>query len=227
MAPAMDSLEKVSANLRDTSIKGAPTVRLGTPLDYFHEVGFEKLKASEFRLQVELGETDTMIDSLSRGKLDVVIATQQIARANIDYSKIEQEDFSLVASPDVVLPQKLRKTSGQKEQIERFLLNQEWISYSAELPIIRRFWHVTFNQRPNIQTVMVVPSLMPIRKAVESGMGISVLPRYICSQSLQAGRLNILWQPKEPLVNDLWVATRKIDRNRPEIAQFITLLRQN
>ena len=34
MAPSMDSLEKVSITLRDTSIKKIPTLRLGIPLDY-------------------------------------------------------------------------------------------------------------------------------------------------------------------------------------------------
>ncbi|MCG7985314.1 MAG: LysR family transcriptional regulator [Candidatus Thiodiazotropha lotti] len=227
MAPAMDSLEKVSTSLRDTSIEGIPTIRLGTPLDYFHEVGFEKLKGSQFRLQVELGDTGTMIENLSRGKLDVVIATQQIAGANVDYTKIEQEVFCLVAPPGVTLPRKPRKSSAQKDKIEHFLMELPWISYSVELPIIRRFWHVAFKRRPNVEPAMVIPSLLLIRKAVEFGFGVSVLPRYICKEPLEAGRLNILWQPNEPMVNDLWVATRKIDRNKPEIGQFIELMGYN
>lgn len=227
MAPAMDNLEKVSANLRDTSITEVPTVRLGTPLDYFHDVGFEKLKSARLQLQVELGDTAKMIDSLSRGKLDAVIATQQIDGANIDYTKIDQEDFCLVASPEVILPVNLKKTTNQLNEIEHFLMERKWISYSVELPIIRRFWYSAFRRRPNIEPAVVVPSLLLIRKAVELGLGVSVLPRYICSRSITAGRLTVLWEPKEAVVNDLWVATRKIDRNKSRIEQFIALMRQN
>jgi DNA-binding transcriptional LysR family regulator len=72
---------------------------------------------------------------------------------------------------------------------------------------------------------MIAPSLLLIRKAIEFGLGISVLPRYICHQSLKAGRLHILWEPKKTLLNELWVATRKIDRNKPEIEQLIALMR--
>jgi DNA-binding transcriptional LysR family regulator len=225
MASAMDNLEKVSASLHDTSTTEVPTIRLGTPLDYFHEIGFEKLKGSQFRLQVELGDTASMIESLSRRKLDAVIATQQIAGANIDYTKIDQEDFCLVASPQIMLPPDLKATPDRISKIERFLLEQQWISYSVELPIIRRFWHIVFKRRPVIEPLMVVPSLLLIRKAAEFGLGVSVLPRYICRESLNEGRLSVLWEPEDPMVNDLWIATRKVDRNKSEIEQFVSLMR--
>ena len=219
-ASALDGLEKVSANLQNTSITEVPIIRLGTPLDYFHEIGFKKLKESQLRLQIELGEADKMIDNLSHGRLDAVIATQQLQAANIDYTKIDQEDFCLVAPANDMLPADLNKT-GKPDQIEHVLLDKNWISYSAELPIIRRFWHVAFKRRPTIEPVMIVPSLLLIRKAVEFGVGISVLPRYLCRELLNTGEIKILWEPKKSMLNDLWIATRKIDRNKPEIEQLI------
>jgi len=219
-ASALDGLEKVSANLQNASITEVPIIRLGTPLDYFHEIGFKKLKESQLRLQIELGEADKMIDNLSHGRLDAVIATQQLQAANIDYTKIDQEDFCLVAPANDMLPADLNKT-GKPNQIEHVLLDKNWISYSAELPIIRRFWHVAFKRRPTIEPVMIVPSLLLIRKAVEFGVGISVLPRYLCRELLNTGEIKILWEPKKSMLNDLWIATRKIDRNKPEIEQLI------
>jgi DNA-binding transcriptional LysR family regulator len=226
-ASAMDGLEKVSANFQSASITEVPIIRLGTPLDYFYEIGFKKLRDSQFRLQIELGEAGKMIDSLSRGRLDAVIATQPLQVTNIDYRKIDQENFCLVASANDALPKELKNRSRKHQQIERFLLEKNWISYSAELPIIRRFWQVAFKQRPTIEPIMIVPSLLLIRKAVESGLGVSVLPHYICRESLDSGRLNILWRPKEPMLNDLWIATRKVDRNKPEIEQLVLLMQQN
>ena len=217
---SLDGLEKVSANLQNASITEVPIIRLGTPLDYFHEIGFKKLKESQLRLQIELGEADKMIDNLSHGRLDAVIATQQLQAANIDYTKIDQEDFCLVAPANDMLPADLNKT-GKPDQIEHVLLDKNWISYSAELPIIRRFWHVAFKRRPTIEPVMIVPSLLLIRKAVEFGVGISVLPRYLCRELLNTGEIKILWEPKKSMLNDLWIATRKIDRNKPEIEQLI------
>ncbi len=227
VAPAMDSLEKMSATLRDTPATEVAVIRMGTPLDFFHEVGLGKLKNNQFRLQIELGDTEKMIDGLSRGRLDAVIATQQIQGKNIDYTRIYQEDFCLIAAPEITLPTNLNKKISKPEEIEYFLLEQKWISYSVELPILRRFWHTSFKRRPDIEPVMVVPSLLLIRKAVELGWGVSVLPRYICQQSLSAGKLHILWEPKEAMINDLWIATRKVDRNKAAIGQLISLMRNN
>lgn len=227
MAPAMDNLEKVSASLRDTPITDFPTIRLGTPLDYFHALGLEKMKDSRLRLRIEFGDSDKMVSRLSQGKLDAVIATQQIDSGNIDYTNIDRESFCLVASPEIVLPADLKKAAVPLSEIERFLQARKWISYAIELPIIRRFWHIAFKRRPDIDPVMVIPSLLLIRKAVELGMGISVLPRYLCLESLNAGKLTILWEPDVPVVNDLWVATRKVDRNNPAVEQLIALMRDN
>jgi DNA-binding transcriptional LysR family regulator len=224
MAPSMDSLEKVSMTLRDTPIKEVPTIRLGVPLDYFHIVGIEKLKKSQLQLHIEIGDAEKMIESLSRGKLDAVIATQQIRGNNLDYLKIGTEEFCLVASPEIQLPRNLTSKKSPPNEIEQFLLEQNWISYSADLPIIRRFWHVAFNQRPDIKPLMVVPSLLAIRKAVETGWGVSVLPLYICEQPLREGKLSILWKPKKAILNDLWIVTRKVDRNKPHIISLISHL---
>jgi DNA-binding transcriptional LysR family regulator len=104
------------------------------------------------------------------------------------------------------------------------ITQQQWISYSAELPIIRRFWHIAFKRRPDIEPVMVIPNLLLMRKAVVSGMVVSVLPHYIYHKSITENRLNILWEPNETMVNELWVTTRKVDRYKPEIERFIYLL---
>lgn len=222
MAPAMDSLEKVSGQLKDVALSDEVVVRLGTPLDYFYQVGLEKLHNAAFSLQVELGETAAMIKRLSNGRLDAVIATTQTQNDNLDYMSIGQEDFCLVSSPTIKLP----VNNKSPQNIEAFLLTLPWISYAVELPIIRRFWHSAFKGRPDIEPVMVVPSLLLIRKAVEQGMGVSVLPHYLCEQALNNGQLKILWRPKTAVVNDLWLATRRVDRNKLEVEQLITLLGQ-
>jgi DNA-binding transcriptional LysR family regulator len=110
------------------------------------------------------------------------------------------------------------------EALENFLLEQPWIAYSDELPIIRRYWHSVFHRRPSIEPRMTVQSLLLVRRAVELGMGLSVLPRYLCEQAIREKQLKVIGNPLSPVVNDLWVATRKIDRNRSAITQAINLL---
>jgi hypothetical protein len=44
---------------------------------------------------------------------------------------------------------------------------------------------------------------------------------------LRAGKLNIVWGSKEPMLNDIWFSTWKADRNKTKIEQFIELMRHN
>jgi DNA-binding transcriptional LysR family regulator len=224
IAPSMDSLEKISISFRETASEELVPIRLGVPLDYFYIQGIDKLKSSQVQLLIEVGDTEQMIDKLSLGELDAVIATQQIRRSHLDYLKIAREEFCLVAPPDIQLPKADVSDQIPSDELESYLLKQNWISYSSELPIIRRFWHSAFNHRPRFKPIMIVPSLLAIHKAVEAGMGLSVLPRYLCEQSLQNGKMHILWQPDKVSVNDLWLVNRKVDRNNPEIGHLISLL---
>jgi DNA-binding transcriptional LysR family regulator len=220
LAPSMDTLESVSNTLHQIPVQETPTIRLGAPFDYFHARGWYQLKDVQFRLRVEFGETDKLIEGIGRGRLDGAITTQQITAPHIDYTKIGTEEFCLIAPAQAPNPEGVTADSLRDGSLERFLLDYPWISYSEELPIIRRFWQAIFGKRPDLVPVAVVPSLLMIQTMVESGRGISVLPRYICEHSLQQGRLKELWQPKESISNDLWIATRKVDRNKPEISQL-------
>jgi DNA-binding transcriptional LysR family regulator len=224
LAASMDNLERLSNTLQALPAREIPSVRLGTPFDYFHERGWERLKDAPLRLQVSFGETDDLIDELSQGRLDAAIATQQVNASHIDNTRIETEEFCLVAAADSPPLKSAFRPGEHKEGLETALLNYAWISYSQELPIIRRFWQVVFGKRPELVPLAVVPSLLTIRRMVESGRGISVLPRYLCEQALNEGRLKELWRPLEPISNDLWIATRKVDRNSPKLAQLKALL---
>lgn len=224
LAPSVDGLENLSQNLKYDLATDMPVIRIGAPVEYFSESVIGRIKDSSLRFQIELGETEVLIDALSLGKLDIVIATQHLTGRDLDYTKIDLEEFCLVAPFYFELPPELHAKTGRDRDLEKFLLDQQWIAYSVELPIIRRFWHIAFRHRPSIEPRMIVPSLLLVRRAVELGMGISVLPRYLCEQSIKANKLKLLWEPESPMLNDLWVATRKVDRNKQEIKQVIPLM---
>lgn len=224
LAPAVDGLEDLSQHLKLPLATAFPTLRIGAPQEYFGEIALERLSPASLCLQVELGDTGTLIEALSQGRLDLVIASQHLGNKELDYVKIDSEEFVLVAPIGLELPRKLGKVASR--ELELFLLEQSWISYAAELPIIRRFWHVAFRHRPAIEPHITLPNLLLMRKAVELGMGISVLPRYLCASALKEKRIKVLWQPDAPVVNDLWAATRKVDRHKPEIKAAVASLKK-
>lgn len=220
IAESVDHLEHVAHTL-PTSAQERELVRLGTPQEFFFEEGLGRIAGSPQRWWVTYGETTTLLTSLERGDLDLVIATQRIPRPTLDLTKLFDEEFVVVGPAGAAVTPGVDAAGA-----ERWLQGQDWVAYGTDLPIIRRFWHQAFGRRPTIQPVLVVPDLRSVVRAVESGLGVSVVPRYLCADALGAGRTALLWDPDPPVVNELWLASRRVDRASPLIEQArLALLR--
>lgn len=113
-------------------------------------------------------------------------------------------------------------TDNNKEQpSEALLLQQNWISYDMELPIIRSYWRDAFRSRPAITPIITIPNLHTIAKAVEMDKGVSILPSYICQNAIDAGRLEVVNASKNTASsNDMFISYRKEDLKNKDIALF-------
>lgn len=225
VAQAVDVLEQVPQALRGTPLSAQQSVlRLGTPLEYFQEILIAKLSGTPLRLRVEFDVAARLADKLARAELDIIVATQQTPASGIEYRKIDSERFLLVGPAKARPPGVARKTKASLTALQHWLAEQRWVSYSVDMPIVRRFWQELFHTRPAFQAAVVMPNLHAIRRAVESGWGISVLPEYLCKASVKAGRLKLLWKTPQAVSNDLWIAYRKVDRNNLEIDKLRRLV---
>jgi DNA-binding transcriptional LysR family regulator len=213
VAPAVDLLEQAPQALRAAAAARAPTLlRLGAPAEYFYERIAPRLAATPWRLRVEFAVAEALVDRLKRAELDAVVATQQLPVAGVEYRRVDTERFVLVGAPDLRPPRAGRAVTAAA-RAQAWFADQPWVSYSVEMPIIRRYWQEVFASRPEFQPRWVVPNLHAIRASVEAGAGISVLPEYLCAAALSGGRLRLLWKSPQPVSNDLWLAYRKAERN--------------
>jgi DNA-binding transcriptional LysR family regulator len=222
VAQALDTLERTSQTLRATTAE-RPLLRVGAPAEYFGEVILRLLQGVPIRLTVRFEMPQTLIPALEQGELDIVIATQRQPAMSVDYHKLAEEQFLLVGGVQQPLAP-IGYGERPEQTIQNWLLEQPWISYGAELPIIRRFWQSSFNTRPAIQPVLIIPDLRIIAQAVEYGYGISVLPEYVCRTALLEDCMRIVWQPPHPMNNELWLGIRRVDRNKPELQQLCQAL---
>jgi DNA-binding transcriptional LysR family regulator len=221
IAHALDTLDHTTHTLRAAATEH-PLVRIGTPVEYFGDVALKQLAGLPMRFSIRLGVPEEVIPALEQGQLDLVIASQRWPAMSVDYRKLAEETFILIGA-ERSLPEHLQHTEPGPA-LESWLLEQPWISYGSELPIIRRFWQQSFNRRPLIRPALIIPDLRIMLQAVEHGYGITVLPQYLCRRSLAAERIRVLWQPSRPVVNQLWVATRRVDRAKPELQQICRAL---
>jgi DNA-binding transcriptional LysR family regulator len=216
IAASLDQLEQVTQQLG--GLEEAKTIwRLGAPHDFFHALIAPKMGQEAIYLQVRFDTTERLVEALTRRELDLVIATQKQSNTGLEFSHLRTEEFRLVAPPGYELP----PASGE---LEKWLSRQPWLSYGADLPIVRRFWQLNFGRRPNFNPALVVPSLLSIHEIVQNGYGIALLPDYLCDTAIEAGKLQLLWQPPEKVSNDIWWAYRRSDHHNPLIARWQNLL---
>lgn len=216
IVPLIEKLESTSLEIRNDSTQPslAPLVKLGTPADYFTKAALGKLKDLNIRLSVQFGLAHELQEKLSRGDVDLIITTQKTPIAGVEYKKLEDEVFVVVAPEDCAC--EAENLGG----IEAWLKDQRWLSYGTELPIVRRYWREHFHKRPDIMPSHVIPDLRAVLEAIENNMGISVLPTYLIKDSIDAGKTKVLF-PQLSVDNTIFLAYSLDKRDDPLIREIL------
>ncbi|BAU15720.1 transcriptional regulator, LysR family (plasmid) [Leptolyngbya sp. NIES-3755] len=223
IAAAIEQLESITTRILPTD---APQViRIGTPQEFFTERILSRLPQAENLLyRIRLGLAQDLIDLLLKEQLDVVVATQKIARPELEYQLIHKENFWLVAPPETVVPIPPEILQVDLTSLEQWLRRQPLIAYSEELPIVRRFWRVVFGRRLDVDPRLVLPDLQMIRQAISAGFGFSVLPDYLCDEMVDSKSLTLILNPKDAVSNQIWLAYRRSERQSQRIQLLLDLL---
>lgn len=218
---AIEQLEAIAD--RSLPVNTPQTLRLGTPPEFFADRLLPQLSRST-QYRIKFGLAPDLIEQLLSGKLDAVIATQKIAKFELEYQLIAEENFWLVAPPNALMPIDPKVATGDLATLEQWLKKQPLIAYSEELPIIRRFWRLVFGRRLDIVPTLVLPDLRMIRDSIVAGLGFSVLPDYLCKDLVEAQKLTLLLQPSAPITNQIWLTYRKSTRQSRQIVLLLELL---
>jgi DNA-binding transcriptional LysR family regulator len=93
------------------------------------------------------------------------------------------------------------------------------VTYAEDLPIIRRYWRTVFAKQHTARAAITVPNLYAVLSAVNAGAGYSVLPRSLCQEHLDAGRLALLHDPEEAPLNTLFLLQRPGAEANPDVSR--------
>ncbi len=181
-------------------------IRMGAPSEFFVKRALNYLCQANCRYDIQFGLTYPLLEELVEGNLDAVLATKKYEVDGVNYLKIEEEKFVIVAPNSFeAIPASNRKA---------WLEQQNWISYGRELPIIRRIWKQHFNERAEMEPFHVIPDLRGILKGIEAGMGMSVLPTYLIEQSVAEKKCQVLFLDLA-VTNQIYLAYRNAEVVKP------------
>jgi DNA-binding transcriptional LysR family regulator len=209
---------------RSLSANRARWVRIGSPITFFQEVVLERLqplKQQKILVDVHFGESNKLIESLSKGKLDVVISTKKFPLPRIHFIMLQAEYFAIIGDTGTIMPKSSRRSLGA---VEKWLAKRNWIAFDSDLPIIRRYWQQVFSKRPEFHPAMIIPDLHGIVRAVECGYGLSVIPYYLLDNDRVKYAVEEVWTAKCRVSNHIFIACHLDRLQDPIIESVINVL---
>ncbi|MNO71417.1 HTH-type transcriptional regulator YjiE [compost metagenome] len=219
LAPLIESLEEATMNFRTASLPTLTVIKLGVAHEFYTEIILPQLHEYDFRTITHFGTADELLDMLKEDKVDIIITSQKVQTPGIEYLKLMDEEFSIVAPHHYVIPE-----TDDLEARERWLSAQPWMSYGLELPIIRRIWREHFNKRPQIKPVHIIPNLHMILKAIGNGAGLSVITTYLTDEASRVNTKEIYEDLK--VKNELFFAYKLKHKHLPQIREIMAVIRE-
>lgn len=183
---------------------------LGPLIPQFH--------AEHPHVELHIALSDQLVDPV-RGGYDVTIRIASLADSSLAARTLMPADRVLVASPSYLKGTSVPKTP--QDLAHHSFLNYGCIQGGTTLPLTRN--GETIRIQPIGPAVADNGDLLAI--LAEAGMGITLLPRFIVQESVDAGRLvEVLPEWKAPTisVNALFPASRRVPQKTRRFIDFLS-----
>ncbi|MDX3225324.1 LysR family transcriptional regulator [Streptomyces sp. ME19-01-6] len=177
------------------------------------------LVADSVQLRVAQGLPEPLLEEMRAGRHDLVIATRRPRGRALESVPLADEEYLLVASPTWA-----GRVTAQPQADD--LREVPLVTYAEDLPIVRRYWRTVLGKQLTTRAAVTVPNLYAVLSAVHSGAGVSVLPRSLCQEYLDSGRLVLLHDPEEPPLNTLFLVQRPGSEANPHVLRVRDTLRR-
>jgi DNA-binding transcriptional LysR family regulator len=182
------------------------------------------LVAAGVQLRVGQGQTDPLLEELRDGQQDLVITTRRPRGRALESTPLSDEEYVLVADPHWA-----SVLDGRADGVPlcHALREVPLVSFAADMPIVRRYWRAAFGkQQPPVGAALTVPNLHAVLAAVRAGAGYSVLPRSLCQESLDEGRIVRLQDQEDPPLNTLFLVQRPGAECNPAVVRVREALQE-
>lgn len=211
---AVDRLERVGRSMAGRN-EPLPTFRFGASPEVFHEFVLPRIASLGIPLAVKLDGERELLSAVETGAIDAALTTLRPTGRTLQHTILGERRYVLIAPPGTP-----RVGIGD---LAAELNSLPWVSYSEERPTTRRYFSQVLKGRFEAKTPLVVPDLRSVVRAVELGVGISIVPDFACERALAEGRLVELFSLD--ISSDHWALTyRELDADRPELQTILAAL---
>jgi len=195
--------------------------RIGSGAEYFSAELLPRLVGLEIRVTAQFGDDARLLDLLVRGELDLIVTSTRSSRRGLAFSACGTKRFVLVGAPALLPSAPVTSVDALGEWLE----GVPWVSYSHELPLTRRFWLAWLGRPFSGDLQLVAPDLRAVTEAVCLGLGLSLLPEFVCRDALACGRLAEIYPVSDLAPAEPWFAgMRAADASEPALVGLVAAL---
>ncbi|MER6445816.1 LysR family transcriptional regulator [Streptomyces venezuelae] len=153
-------------------------------------------------------DDEATLDGLAVGHHDLVVTTAQPRGGLFTATPLCDEEHVLVAAPYwAALVDMDRLRAEGSAALDGIPL----VEVHESLPLVTRYWAAVFDALPDARSLaatVVVPDLRAVLECVRAGAGLAVLPRYLCQDALDSGRIVALAEPAVPPLRTWFLVVR-------------------
>ncbi|MEU9162904.1 LysR family transcriptional regulator [Streptomyces sp. NPDC048424] len=210
-APHLDALLRITESEREAA-GASRTLHVAGPPEF---LGLRVLPAlaplvgqgHTLRATLETGAEATL-DGLAAGHHDLVVTTAHPRGGLFTVTALCDEEHVLVAAPYWAA---LVGTGRLCEEGPAALDGIPVVEVHETLPLVTRYWAAVFDTPPDARSLaatVVAPDLRAVLECVGAGAGLAVLPRYLCREALDSGRIVALAEPSVPPLRTWFLVVR-------------------
>jgi DNA-binding transcriptional LysR family regulator len=217
---AVCKLEEAEQHFHKSISKEKATISIGMCFETFQFTLESHLPSLNFNVIIKFGDYPEMLKDLDNGLLDLIITPQKGDYKNLVYTPFFKEKIVIIggAQTSTLELDSLLK-ANDREAIQQWLKQQTWYGTTGDMEHLRRFWHNNFGKRPDFKPNYIVPNMSSIIRCLSGGQGVAVVPDFLCSKEIYAGKIKLLWTGHQVIENTLYFGKRKKSMYTAELEQ--------
>jgi DNA-binding transcriptional LysR family regulator len=152
------------------------------------------------------GSAEESFEGLAAGHHDLAVTTARPRGRLLVAAPLCDEEHVLVAAPRWAA--RLGGPAVLQVKGVTALEGLPVVEVHESLPLITRYWSAVFDTPPITAGTVIAPDLRAVLTCVVEGVGLGVLPRYLCMDALDAGEVVALLNPPVPPLRTYFLVTR-------------------
>lgn len=171
----------------------------------------------EIEVQIEYSRSNKIYQDIANGSVDLGIVAYPTNRPQLRWIPFLQDELVLICSPD--------HPFARNESISlKKLTSQPFVTFQRDIPTRRALDEIFRKNGVAIVTKAEFDNIELIKRAVEIGIGVSIVPSMTVKSEIQAGLLKALSLAEGPFTRPLAILYRRGRSLPPALKKLIAVL---